>query len=206
MVSESSTDQELVSAFLAAIGKSPTRKVGRDVMGISADDVSRWRRGRWEYLTGEKREAILRFLTASSESEVEEEEDAALEMVEVWQRIDAVNADPSLSEVVRLMRVEQLLAAGRMALQHKETRLARGRERIIEREIDAAERRTLAVEREGERADARLSLYVEDGESTPTPRLSDEELAALRQSGRRASRTQAARQRKPAAGESPPNG
>lgn len=104
----------------------------------------------------------------------------ALEMPEVWQRMDALNADPAISETARMIRIEQVLAAGRMALQHKETRAAEGRLRVIERETSAGDRRIQLMEMAERGADRRaeLALRDADGDGSPaTEPLSDEEIA-----------------------------
>lgn len=64
-------DHELVAAFLNAVGKRTGRAVARDVSGITPDDLSRWRRGTWKRLTGDKRDSIIRFLSQKAAREAE---------------------------------------------------------------------------------------------------------------------------------------
>jgi hypothetical protein len=172
-----------------------TDSAAGEALGVSESTYRRWRimREQGEDIPeprGVVRDALWRFVEASGGNGTPPTpshlggdragEAEALEMPEVWPRIDALNADQSISETVRLIRIEQVLAAGRMALQHKEARAAEARTRTIEKEGDRADRRTLAIEREGERADARLALHQDEG-AEPTPpagRAGPEETAA----------------------------
>lgn len=56
--------EELVGRFLSAYPESrySANELEKNLPGISANDVSRWRRDDWEWLTGKKRRAILRAL------------------------------------------------------------------------------------------------------------------------------------------------
>lgn len=107
------------------------------------------------------------------EDDLEAQSEAVAGMAEVWARIDEVSADASISQTAKLIRIEQILAAGRLALQYKETRLAERRTRAIGREADVAETRLRAVEREAELGDARLQVYA--GEDALTGGLAEED-------------------------------
>lgn len=62
------TDKELVGAFLRAIEGRYGSDVAAEVPGITADDISRWRRGAWKRLTEPKRRAIRAYLAAHGTS------------------------------------------------------------------------------------------------------------------------------------------
>lgn len=55
-------DSEMVRAFLAATSDRGLSEIGRDVPGVTHDDVWRWRRGAWSRLSAKKRRAVQDFL------------------------------------------------------------------------------------------------------------------------------------------------
>lgn len=62
LATELRTDRELVDAFLEAIHGMSSYRIHGLIDGITQTDVSRWRRGEWKRLTGEKRRAIETYL------------------------------------------------------------------------------------------------------------------------------------------------
>lgn len=176
----------LIEAVLRkAAGLSQT--AAAEAIGVSQKSVSRWRAGDRADVWGETRQKLEAYLAGETGGGAAgmsgAGDDEALEMPEVWGRIDAVRADTTLSGVERLIQVEQILAAGRLAIQHKEARLAEARARVIEREVGAAESRTHLVEREVEGATAR-ALALQAPEATAPVPGPEKAVAAGRQSAR----------------------
>lgn len=61
---EDDRDRLLVKALLALVDGKSGRAVADRVPGITQNDITRWRRGRWERLTTGKRHAIQRYVGA----------------------------------------------------------------------------------------------------------------------------------------------
>lgn len=152
-----------------------------EMLGVSEGTIRRWREGVVpDQLRADTRHALERFLEGRPAGGDVAGDAEALEMPEVWERIDAAYADTSLSPSLQSLRVEQILAAGRMALQHKETALAGQRTRLIDREIEAAESRTQLVGKEVEGATARaLALQAPDATAPAPGKATPEETAAV---------------------------
>jgi transcriptional regulator with XRE-family HTH domain len=67
---------------------------------------------------------------------------------ELWRRLDAIDADDSLTPAQKMLKREQELAAYRMGTQDREARAAVRRSRALEREMVVAERRTASLQDE----------------------------------------------------------
>lgn len=61
-MAEETTDRALVAAFLEAMENMSGREIAVRVPGVTPDDVSRWRRDEWSWLSGKKRRTLLRFV------------------------------------------------------------------------------------------------------------------------------------------------
>lgn len=55
-------DTELVERFVAQVEGLTIRQVEAEVNGVTANDVSRWRGGRFEWLSEPKRQALIHYL------------------------------------------------------------------------------------------------------------------------------------------------
>lgn len=56
------TDRDLVDAFTKAVADLSQEEAAERAPGISHDDVSRWRRGDWKWVSARKRRALQAFL------------------------------------------------------------------------------------------------------------------------------------------------
>ena len=88
MTSQREADEALIEEFLKRIEDCSGLEIGRLIDGVTQNDVSRWRRGEWDYIQAKKRRAVKRFLgkrvteplplqPAERPSEREEEDDVA---------------------------------------------------------------------------------------------------------------------------------
>lgn len=104
-VAERQSDRELVQAFLDAVSDQSAQEVGRKVPGVTADDVSRWRRGEWSWLTGQKRRALMRFLEEQRAGTDAAAEDMFSSLAAVARFIGGI-APPGQEKLVKLDALE----------------------------------------------------------------------------------------------------
>lgn len=116
------SDKDLVDAFLGATDGLTQGEVEQAVDGVTQNDVSRWRRGEWKRLTGEKRRALSRFVEAGG----------------------VVNLVPVTQEELR--GLEDLLGMA-MRVMQAEAEAAQARARGIEKEAEAARLRAEMIHR-----------------------------------------------------------
>lgn len=86
------SDQELVAAFLDLVGNMPSRQIARTYEGITPDDLTRWRRGSWKRISGDKRDALIRILSDVASHSGQAPYDPQLAEAEEWLSI-IINPD-----------------------------------------------------------------------------------------------------------------
>lgn len=109
------SDEQVVSAFLDAVDGLTGTEIARRVRGVSADDVSRWRRGKWQRLSEPKRKIILAYLAylqregSEAEAEAGEVEGLLYSLDEVMRTLRKIDPEPGSQrarkkDALRLLR------------------------------------------------------------------------------------------------------
>lgn len=191
-------DLELIRAALKRVEEIPEARKAARILGVSPGTLEAWRRGTFRPLRTPVRDklinnrsgangkgGVLNIRTPGSDRMTEFER-------ALWDHIGAIEADSALTAVLKVIKIEGLLAAQRLAVQDKEAAAAGIRARVIDKETDHASARNrllqvaspTGVARRGEKiprevvaAEGQLPLPAEPGRAVP------EDLGRRRQGG-----------------------
>lgn len=104
------SDVDLVAAFLTAVKDYSGHEVARMVADVTADDMSRWRRGEWKRISSPKRRAITGFLEQREETTTTPDEQKAEDLFHHFEgmirQMGGTGADPEELVLRKLDAVE----------------------------------------------------------------------------------------------------
>jgi hypothetical protein len=165
------SDAELVTRALVLTSRLSDPERAAE-FGVTHTTIARWKAGHggedgWKQLQAGTRRKLEDYIDAAANTNGSERmpsqpgEPHRDGSAELWRRIDQVNA-LTVSETVKIVKIEALSAALRAEAASAEARAAEARGRALERDGAAAEGRARAVEEEAKGAAERTRALRED--------------------------------------------